>query len=429
MRSIPSDIASKLTMLKQTRANSADPSASIWIGRPTTPLTTDVFLEKQAVLTGASITDTSVAVCHPRQGAANTKINIGYIDGGVAKVVTAAVKTKMSNHIWIDSGFSENASAISVAYDGTMPKDDLGNVEFVTESQPWVFWVYNGAMCARKLGSPTTVTLAESNCTDVSAIRAMWSEVGGFDFGLIVFFLLNGTIYYRQLIDGEWTDAETVTFGPSGVTWTSIAAFRTWDYRVGVQGKTSTGDLYELFTQFMGIGKQTIEHVEVKTISADGTLTGISYTDTKADDQHIALSNAVALGLRQWFLPVYGVAAENIADENDDWGKFIVITLDHPCNLVSVPGNGSQFSITDQNNMAFYSSSISVSEDGMQLTIGFIDFNSANGEVLLAYTPGSISSPPVNPEVAMQAWSLSFTPTNLVPPEVDPPEPLEVWNE
>jgi hypothetical protein len=161
-------------------------------------LTTDVFLEKQAVLTGASITDTSVAVCHPRQGAANTKINIGYIDGGVAKVVTAAVKTKMSNHIWIDSGFSENASAISVAYDGTMPKDDLGNVEFVTESQPWVFWADNGALYARKLGSLSTTTLSESTCTDVSAVRAMWSEIGDFDIGLVVFFILSGSIYYRQ---------------------------------------------------------------------------------------------------------------------------------------------------------------------------------------------------------------------------------------
>lgn len=428
MRSIPSDIASKLAMTKQTRANSADPSASIWIGRPTTPLTTDVFLEKQAVLTGTSITDTSVAVCHPRQGAANTKINIGYIDAGVAKVVTAAVKTKMSNHIWVDSGFSENASAISVAYDGTMPKDHHGNVEFVTESQPWVFWVDSGALYARKLGTADTVTLAQANCTDVSAIRAMWSEVGGFDFGLIAFFLLNGTIYYRQLIDGEWMDAETVTFGPSGVTWTSIAAFRTWDYRVGVQGKTSTGDLYELFTQFMGIGKQTVEHIEVKDISAVGTLTPIDYHDTQLNE-HVEIADISAVGLLQWGFAVYGVAAENIADENDDWGKFIVITLDHPCNVTSVSGNGSQFGITDENNVSFYSSSISVSEDGMTLTLGFVDFNSATGEVLLAYTPGTISSPPYNPTSPMQAWSLSFTPTNLVPPAVDPPEPLEVWNE
>lgn len=427
MRSIPSDIASKLAMLKQTRANSADPSASIWIGRPTTPLTTDVFLEKQAVLTGASITDTSVAVCHPRQGAANTKIDIGYIDGGVAKIVTASVKTKISNHIWVNSGFSENASAISVAYDGTMPKDVHGNVEFITESQPWVFWVYGGAMYARKLGSSTTVTLAETNCTDVSAIRAMWSDVGGFDFGLVVFFILNGTIYYRQLIAGEWKNAETVTFGPSGVTWTSIAAFRTWDYRVGVQGKTSTGDIYELFSQFMGIGKQVVEHLEVEDISAEGNLIHIDWHNAQ-ESEHLEIEDISASGLTQWGTPVYGIFAENIPDENDDWGKILVITLDHPCNTASIAGNDSQFSITDENDTAFYSSSISVSEDGMTITLGFVDFNSAKGEVLLAYTPGTITSPPINPDVQMQAWSLAFTPTNLYAPVIDPPEVVEVFN-
>lgn len=427
MRSIPSDIASKLTMLKQTRANSADPSASIWIGRPTTPLTTDVFLEKQTVLTGASITDTSVAVCHPRQGAANTKINIGYIDGGVAKVVTAAVKTKMSNHIWIDSGFSENASSISVAYDGTMPKDDLGNVEFVTESQPWVFWVYNGAMYARKLGSSTTVTLAESNCTDVSAIRAMWSEVGGFDFGLIVFFLLNGTIYYRQLIDGEWTDAETVTFGPSGVTWTSIAAFRTWGYRVGVQGKTSDNVLYELFTQFMGVGKQNTEHLEISNIRADSDLIPIDYHNTRLDE-HISVSNITADGLRQWALPVYGVSAINIDDGAGNYGLFVVVELDHPCNIATTAASLASFVLRDSNNVTFSAASISIDSIGTSLTFGFVDFNSASGDLSVIYTPGTAMSPPVGPEFAMQAWSLTFTPIGLVPPDIDPPEVLEVFN-
>lgn len=428
MRSIPSDIASKLAMTKQTKANSADPSASIWIGRPTTPLTTDVFLEKQAVLTGASITDTSVAVCHPRQGAANTKINIGYIDDGIAKVSTAAVKTKMSNHIWIDSGFSENASAISVAYDGTMPKDDRGNVEFVTETQPWVFWVYNGAMYARKLGSSTTVTLAEANCTDVSAIRAMWSEVGGFDFGLIVFFLLSGTIYYRQLIDGEWTDAEIVTFGPSGVAWTSIAAFRTWDYRVGVQGKTSTGDLYELFTQFMGIGKQTVEHIEISNIDAYGEAIKVTYRDTN-EEAYIDAQNMSGSGVIQWGLAVYGISAYNIEGEDSNWGLKVVVVLDHPCNIDSVLGNGGAFILTDENSLNFYSSSVSVSSNGLELTITFGDFNSATGECSISYTPGTITSPPISPSVSMLSWAVAFTPTNLIPPAVDPPVPMEVWNE
>ena len=426
MRSIPSDTASKLAMTKQTKANSADPSASIWIGRPTTPLTTDAFLEKQAVLTGASITDTSVAVCHPRQGAANTKINIGYIDAGVAKVVTASAKTKMSSHAWINSGFSEPATAISIAYDGTMPKNDQGKVEFVTESQPWVFWVYNGAMYARKLGSSTTVTLAESNCTDVSAIRAMWSEVGGFDFGLVVFFLLSGTIYYRQLIDGEWADAETVTFGPSGVTWTSIAAFRTWDYRVGVQGKTSTGDLYELFTQFMGIGKQTVEHLEIKSVKATGAMTEVHYSDT-SENEHIEMSvSAGALygGLYSTAVPTI-TNVYNVDNGSGDYGKQAVLTFDVHLVAAEVAAQHSAFTIVDANSIIYTASTATLGSDGKTVTLTFTDFNNASGTCQAKYTPGTVTT---MAGTSMATVAKSFTPTGLVPTAIPAPEVVEVTN-
>lgn len=583
MRSIPSDIASKLAMTKQTKANSADPSASIWIGRPTTPLTTDVFLEKQAVLTGASITDTSVAVCHPRQGAANTKINIGYIDDGIAKVSTAAVKTKMPNHIWIDSGFSENASAISVAYDGTMPKDDRGNVEFVTESQPWVFWVNAGKLYARKLGTvseenevitttyqkvtitavsasgyfgagfeaanvidnnPDTrwasanktatqylqvdlstninvgkirvmtqsgytplvmeihasldnvtfskiaditaaqdktfsevaftsvlaryikvvmistpnasfynvnelevyeavessetvngVILAEANCTDVSAVRAMRSEVGGFDFGLIAFFLLSGTIYYRQLIDGEWTDAEVVTFGPS-VTWTEISAFRTWDYRVGVQGKATNGDIYELFTQFMGIGKQNVEHLEITDISAQGTLIPVDYHDAKSGDEHIEISNITAGALYGGLYSVatpaivsaHNIPTETVVEEEvvEDWGKALVIKFNVHLVAADVTANSNNFTIKDSNNVPFSATSATLDADGKTITLTFADFNATAGECQIVYTPGTAYS---MASVAIPSTSFNFTPINLNAPDEPAPEVEEIWNE
>jgi len=426
VRSIPSDIASKLAMLKQTRANSADPSASIWIGRPTTPLTTDVFLEKQAVLTGASITDTSVAVCHPRQGAANTKINIAYIASGVAHIVTAATKTKMSNHIWVDSGFSETASAISIAYDGTMPKNDQGKVEFVTESQPWVFWVDSGVLYARKLGTADTITLAQANCTDVSAIRAMWSEVGGFDFGLIVFFLLSGTIYYRQLIDGEWTDAEIVTFGPSGVAWASIAAFRTWDYRVGVQGKTSTGDLYELFTQFMGIGKQTVEHLEIKSVKATGAMTEVHYSDT-AEDEHIEMSVSAGApygGLYSTAVPTI-TNAYNVDNGAGDFGKQAVFVFDVHLTAAEVAAQYSAFTIVDTNNVAYTASTATLGSDGKTVALTFTDFNNASGTCQAKYTAGTVST---MAGTTMATVTKSFTPTGLVPTAIPAPEVVEVTN-
>jgi hypothetical protein len=409
-------------MKKQTAANGADPSASIWIGRPTTALTTDVFLEKQTVLTATSITDSAVAVCHPRQGAANTKINIAYIADGVAHVVTAATKTKMSNHIWVDSGFSETASAVSIAYDGTMPKNDQGKIEFVTESQPWIFWVDSGVLYARKLGTEGTITLAQANCTDVSAIRGMWSEVGGFDFGLVVFFILSGTIYYRQYVDGVWMDAETVTFGPSSVTWTSIAAFRTWDYRVGVQGKTSDNVLYELFTQFMGIGKQNVEHLEITSVNADGDIIPVDYHDT-AEAENIEIAAIEAVGARIYGLSSMPVSATNIDDGLGNYGLYVELVLDYP--VTGAAENYAAFVLMDENSTTFAGTAISTSVDGKTLTITFPDFNSAFGDLVLGYTPGTVQSP----AVAMTAWTIEFTPTGLVPPQIDPPEVEDIWNE
>lgn len=409
-------------MLKQTKANSADPSASIWIGRPTTALTTDVFLEKQTVLTATSITDSAVAVCHPRQGAANTKINIAYIADGVAHIVTASTKTKMENHIWVDSGFEEDASAISIAYDGTMPKDDQGKVEFVTESQPWVFWVDSGVLYARKLGTVDTITLAQANCTDVSAIRAMWSEVGGFDFGLVVFFILSGTIYYRQYIDGVWLDAETVTFGPSSVTWTAIAAFRTWDYRVGVQGKTSDNVLYELFTQFMGIGKQNVEHLELTSLTVDSERIKVTYHDSKLVE-HVDISGVEGSGVKTYGLTSLPLSAYNIDDGTGNYGIIVKCVIDHPVS--NITGNETTFTLTDANSVVWTSTGVSIDATGLIFTVTFPDFNAATGDVSLGYVPGTIQCA----VVSLAAFSIGFTPTGLVPPEIDPPALEAIWNE
>ena len=45
---------------------------------------------------------------------------------------------------------------------------------------------------------------------------------------------------------------------------------RTWDYRLVVQISVTNGEMYELVTQYMGIGKQNVEHIEISDIRADG---------------------------------------------------------------------------------------------------------------------------------------------------------------
>ena len=420
MKIVPSYISEQLKKHIQTRANRADPSLRMWLGRPTTVLANDIFLERQEI-DANSVTDLSISVCHPRAMRNNTHLCIGYISGGVARVLTAKHKTNMSSHVWADSGFEEMATAISIAYDGSMPKARNGYVEFVTEDDPWVFWVADSVLYGRKLySSEEPVVLAEANCTDVSAVRAMHSSAGVFDFGLVAFFILNGQLYYRQLIGGEWMDAEIVSFGPSDVVWKEIAAFRTWDYRIGIQAKSANGDIYELFTQFMGVGKQNAEHIQAD-VEPKANCIAIGYKDA-GTDEHIA-STVSVLGTRTYGLSSKPISAYNVDDGTGNYGTIIHINLDYP--VTDVAGNSTNFSLVDGNSNAYICTNCQSSDDGKTLILAFMDFNLAEGTTLTVdYVPGTI----ISPAVAMDAFTFTFTPENLVAPDIAAPEPIEAWN-
>lgn len=428
MRRVPGDVASRLERKVQTRANGAAPELDLWITRPTTAMATNRFLERQAVSVGEGVTDVSVAVCHPRAGVGSSRTYLAYVQGGTAKVAYAAAKTRMDAHAWIDSGFTAPASNLAIAFDGTMPRDTAGRVEFVTEQYPWVFWVDGGTLYAQKLGTGKTVILAESNCAGVSAIRAMWSEVGDFDFGLVAFFILSGALYYRQLVGGVWQDAVPVSYGPSGVMWAEVAAFRTWDYRVGVQARATTGEIYELFTQYAGVGKQNTEHLEIAHVGAKGGLTAIEYTDTRLHE-HVEVSrvDAGALygGLYSIEAPVL-VSARNAGDGSSDWGKVLVVTADVHLERESIAANAPAWTITDERGAVFTASTAEVGPDGKTVTLTFADFNAASGACRAAYTPGTAAT---MAGVDVETMEIGFTPEHLVPPLVDPPVLESVQND
>lgn len=428
MRSVPSYLAERLRRSIQTRANDSAPSVDIWVGRPSTVLVDDKFLERQTVLK-ATVSDVSIAVCHPRVKRNNTHIYMAYVSNGVAHVVDAKHKTKMPDHEWRDTGFERSATAVSIAFDGTMPKANGGDVEFVTELYPWVFWIDGTVLYGQKLYSDDElVVLAETNCTDVSAIRAMWSSTGGFDFGLVVFFILEGKLYYRQLIGGEWMDAELVSFGPDGVTWQEVAAFRTWDYRIGVQAKATDGSVYELFTQFMGVGKQTAEHLEIRDIKASSEMIEVKYSTTQ-DTERLELSKISAGfpygGLYSLDPPIL-VSAQNLEDENGDWGTLIRVVSNVHLVSEQVVDNHLQFALVDSWGAAYYPTSATLEPDGKTIILRFVDFNPAYGVCEVQYTPGTVYSMAT---VRMGDTSISFTPQNLNPPDIPQPEVESIWNE
>ena len=427
MRSMSATMKKKVASRIQAGENSM--SASLWVGRPTTPLTDDNFLEKQTVLYSDSITKTSLAVCHPNLSRSATNIYFAYIESGEIKITKTYYTDIMERHEWQPVEFSEWAEDVSICFDGTMPKAPSGWVEFKTEEIPWIFWCLNGVLYGRKLddnGDP--IVLAEANCTAVSSVRAMWSSYGGFDFGLVVFFLLSGSLYYRQLINGEWMDAEVVSFGPDGVKWEDIAAFRTWDYRIGIQCKSTDGAYYEMFTQFMGIGKQNAEHIEVRNVKADGLLTGVNYHNTY-ETEHIELASVSAgapySGLYSLDMPVL-TSAYNVEDENGDWGTTIIAVFSNYLVADQVSSNYLQFALVDSRGEAYYPNYALLGGDGKTVTLTFEDFNAAYDVCDIQYTPGTVYSMAT---IQMEATSISFTPQNLNPPDIPQPEVESIWNE
>lgn len=422
MRDIHTSIEQRL--LKRVQAGDNAVRADLWISRPTIPLTEDRFLERQ-VVPGVSASDVSVAVEHPKADSDASAVFIAYVENGTAKVKKAMYQTHMESHVWVDTGFSEPAEAVSICFDGTMPKSLGGRVEFVSEDDPWVFWVSGGKLYTRKLNGAQTTTLADGNCTSVSAVRSMWSEIGDFDFGVVVFFLLGGYLYYRQYLNGAWADAELVSFGPAGVLWSDIAAFRTWDYRIGVQALSQDGYLYELFTQYMGIGKQTIEHLEVKSTAKASALIGVSYSSTKTSE-HITVYNTINPTPYQGIYTLGApslLKAYNTKDEEGDWGKRIVFEFDKELEYSSVQASIGSFYFMDSEQDYYFPASIEMDYTGRRAVLTFVDFNNAKGQCTAHYDPGTVVT--MLGEV-LTPQSYIFTPEGLVPNDVVLSEPVEI---
>lgn len=223
-------------------------------------------------------------------------------------------------------------------------------------------------------------------------------------------------------------DAELVSFGPDSVTWEEVAAFRTWDYRIGVQAKATDGSVYELFTQFMGVGKQLTEHIELRDVKAKSNLIGITYQD-RSENEHIELSGVSASapygGLYSLDMPVL-VSAQNEQAEDGDWGKIIVVEVSNHLVASHVADNYLQFALVDSWGAAYYPSTATLGLDGKTITLTFVDFNPAYDVCEIRYTPGSVYSMAT---IKMEATSVSFIPQNLNPPDIPQPEVESIWNE
>ena len=410
-------IADRLETTLQTIDNNANPGTFLRIRRYDVPLHEKPFIEKSRIVNREGLTDSDIAVCHPFFGRDNTEMWVAYVRQGILHIKYANNHEVMTRSEWNDYSFTADAEACAIAFNSKVKHNVRDMWEFITEEVPWVFWVHDGQLKA-KLCTPLGVyehELAVANVTDVSAVRGPAADSGNWDLGLTVFFLMAGSVYYRQYINGEWCDAELVP-GLSELNIVSIKAFNTWDYRVGLQLLTDSGDLYEYFTYTEGIGVRGTEHLEINA-EAVGKLYRIGY-DGGYTNEHLNIS-ATALGNRIYGLSAVPISAENI-NVSGDYGKKVEVTMDYP----TTEGEVEEFILKDDSNNVYACENIE--HDGNIIRLTFVNFNMAYNSAYLQviYTKGTMMSP----VVLTESFTKTFVPTGLSAPSTPAPRVSSIYN-
>lgn len=383
------------------------------------------YLQSQEIKTISLPSSISIATQRLKPVRKASKVYIAYTENGNGHVIHSYAHKNIGYYEWIEDDFGERADDIDIVFNGRSILNGPFGREFITEVNPWVFWVDMGS-CKGKilnyLGS--TVVLASGHCSKVSAICDIGKSNVTDSFGLVVFMLLDNQIFYRQYIDNEWKDAEFLNLGPEGNIWKDISAFRTWDYRIGLQAITYNGDVYEFFSQYKGMsGKLITEHVELSAINiSELNLIGITYPETK-NDEHIELSNIEPIiNVYETGAPSI-ISAYNIEDSNHNYGKKIVVVFNKAIDDSELFNQLSTLSLVDSRDLTFPISSGSTT-DKKTFIFNLLDFNNALGQCVIQYTPGTVHT---MAGYSMDSMSYSFTPIGLVP-EHDIPEIYSIIN-
>ena len=367
------------------------------------------------------VTASDIAVAHTTFQGTDDVMWAAYIESGVLKVKYAEDTDPV---VWNSYKLSRitKARTLSMAFNANIAGSS-NYYEFITDEKPYIAYTRGTQLHLLNLNTNESTLIVSGNVDDVSLVRSPKLLNSSVDYGFTIFFLMENTIYYRQMIDGEWYDAEVVDTGLEDVTYVSIEAFRTWDFRTGLQIVTSDGELYQLISYPEGLFQQE-EHIEM-SMSANVQLRAVEYHDTQ-ETEHISMNMSANVAL------IYGLSAipltvENVEDEDESWATLIEITFDYPNTADSL--NTSAFTLVDSFGTNYVCEGYNLSQDGLTLTLQFQEFNAAYyaDSMTVSYTKPA-SGGLMSPATQTDSFSLTFVPTNLVDPG-NPPEFLNAWND
>lgn len=357
------------------------------------------------------------------------------IDDGQA-MVRARPYNESVEVAWEPVAILGEATEAAIEFDGDW-RIYREQYRFETEGEPWCFWVDDeGILFAQQTADEETKIQLMTGVLKIAAVKGYRNiNYIDSDHGLIIVYIKeDNLVYYRtRCVYNEpgvyaWENERQVEeFTGTAV---DITAFRTNDYRVGINIADADGTTTTLITtrNWAGIGIRP-EHMHV-TASASVNYVEIIYHNTMHEENFEVTAQASIANLYAGSYNIFK-HIENIPiateDYEEDYGQVIHATVRY--RLTSL--NASDFNMVDadQNNYGCVEITELTNDSSVnnwKYALTFINFNAATNdlriECLAQYTKNEAG-------YLFDTFEGTFTAIGLDPSKVKLPEPEEAWNE
>ena len=429
MRPIDNTVKTRLLQMHQTLYNNANPDMQIEAIRPLTAIFHKRFWQESIITADTTATSTSIAVRRTEQY--GDLVYAAYVSGGTLTVKTAALVFPVNNMIWNTVLTISGCLDVVLEFDGHFVTGTNKKIEYYTDELPWLFYTTTTGQLMGGIIGTTYETVVGANVTSFDAIRGIRGLMGtnhGIDEGLLVFYVLNGVVFYRPYKYGEWGTQEIVSIAPENIV--NIKAERTFDWRIVLQVEDTLGKLYEVFTESYVSGNTNVEFLQILPAKIDFTVTDIRYHNAQAPVEYIAMFPAMFSLVDKFNGDVLLRDAENVSytDEEleieNDYGYKVRIRCHE--RVYGSENAYTGFSLVDSESTSFSAVAIAYTENPKVVEVTFFNFNNAVGDVSVVYDgTGGLTG---DLGQTVPASSTSFTPTELVPYIPEPPVVLSIIN-
>jgi hypothetical protein len=421
MRQISAAMKERLLSTQQTLYANANPWMEVRLLRQKLPIQDKKYWQ-ESIVAPVDCTASSVAIRKQSVLRPPDIAYVAYVHNSTLYVKQAAIRYPISHMYWELVEEIPNVLACALDFDGMFkrtasPAVSEIIVEFETDETPYLFYLTTDNQLMYGLLGSEYEELA-GNVETVDVIRGIASENEDVNQGLLVFYAVDGSVYYNSLIDGVWQGQQPVSIAPTDVV--AIRATRTVDWRIVLHVTDSTGALYEVFTKPYVSGWAGRDYLTARALLDVSTME-VVYRDAQSDNEHVSVAADMAITIL-WGADQTIKVAENVDDGTGNFGYKVKLEWDYP--ISNVMEQTLAFTLEDSAEHVFTQTGIAQISDRV-IEVTFKNFNNAVGECTVRYTPGTLLG---EAGQLLGPASKTFMPVGLVPFEVIPPVPISIEN-